>query len=143
MDPLLETKLEYAEGKIGFGKSATARLYRDRIELFDKNNVTVKTIKLAEIDKTTYAPGILRLTVNGNLLTFKFMRLIFMMPVLLVALTLSTLFASVIIGRLVVGTLVGLVLGVPLYYLSGVSTNSKAWANQLEQLGVIVKRKKL
>ncbi len=111
MNPLLETKLDYAQKLLGMGKGGTAKLYSDRIEVIDRAGKLIATIKLQEITAVAHPSGMLRIKVGDQLHVLQFFR----MPYRLFGLA----------GLLV----------------SGAGKAGGAWAKQLEQLGVSVSKK--
>lgn len=105
---IITTTVEYLNGMFGFGKKVNASLYRDRIDLWQGNQL-VYQLKLSDIDSVKYPMG-------GGVLRFKLKD------------------SKMLVINFVV--MPWRLLGLLGYYISGGVDNSKLWRYKLAELGV-------
>ena len=112
MQPILEDRVDYFQKNIGLGKSATARLLQDSIEIVDSVGSPIVSIPLSAITGVKHVKGgVIRIYVGEQMHGLQFMR----MPYRLFG-------------------LLGLM-------LSGAGKKAKEWSAQLSGLGFQVKEK--
>jgi hypothetical protein len=111
MEPILSEKVDYLTKLVGFGRSAIANLYKDRIEIVSKNGSVIETIKLNQLTEAVYVTGVFRLKVGEQRHIITFFRLPYRF------------------------------FGLIGYAMIKPGEKSKLWAVELEKLGVSLQKK--